>query len=273
MSLLANPQWREEEILILVKAYPNLSKKHQEASCMAGITRSGDWIRLYPVKFRELEDEQRFKKYQWIRTRVMKKRDDPRRESHYLDHEYIQVLEEVSTTNDWALRRALLRPLVNSSLQALWERQDQEGSSSVSLGLVPVRTLLGLKLNPLAPEWSEAEKAILHQQSFLGTAPSEVLEKVPFDFLYQFRCGGNCCAERPHLMTVRDWEIYQSYRRWKRSYGDRWEWALREKYEKEMSQKDLHFFVGTQRSHPTAWIIIGLFYPPRVEAVQTVFAL
>ena len=29
---------------------------------------------------------------------------------------------------------------------------------------------------------------------------------------------------------------------------------------------DTHFYVGTVREHPAEWIIVGLFYPPRVEA-------
>ena len=34
--------------------------------------------------------------------------------------------------------------------------------------------------------------------------------------------------------------------------------------ENEMINKyDTHFYVGTVHQHPDAWIIVGLFYPPR----------
>jgi hypothetical protein len=49
------------DFIPLVKAYPALSTKYGEVSCIAGveITANGPrWIRLYPVPFRSLEDDQ-----------------------------------------------------------------------------------------------------------------------------------------------------------------------------------------------------------------------
>jgi hypothetical protein len=64
-------------------------------------------------------------------------------------------------------------------------------------------------------------------------------------------------------MSCTDWEMGQSYRRWRRDYGDEWQNAFRQKYEREMIEKlDTHFYVGTIHQHPKNWIIIGLFYPP-----------
>ncbi|MBL8230819.1 MAG: hypothetical protein JNL98_20160 [Bryobacterales bacterium] len=61
-----------------------------------------------------------------------------------------------------------------------------------------------------------------------------------------------------------DWELGQSYRKWRQIYGDQWESAFREKYQRQMiEENDTHFFVGTVSSHPSKWIIIGLFYPPK----------
>ncbi len=61
-----------------------------------------------------------------------------------------------------------------------------------------------------------------------------------------------------------DWEMSESYRRWRSEYGDGWEEKFRQRYENEMIQRyDTHFYVGTVASHPNNWIIIGLFYPPR----------
>lgn len=75
--------WRTEQIFLTVKAYPSISKKHQEASCMAGITAQGEWIRLYPVPFRDLADEQKFRKYSWIEAKIRKSKDF-RKESYYI---------------------------------------------------------------------------------------------------------------------------------------------------------------------------------------------
>jgi hypothetical protein len=71
-----------------------------------------------------------------------------------------------------------------------------------------------------------------------------------------------------------DWEIGQSWRAWKDTYGDGWEQALREKYERQMIEKfDTQFYVGTVHQHQGSWIIVGLFYPPKPGPQQELFAV
>jgi hypothetical protein len=55
--------YQKKKILITVKTYPLPSKKSIEASCTAGITEEGKWIRLFPLPFRLLEHSKQFKKY------------------------------------------------------------------------------------------------------------------------------------------------------------------------------------------------------------------
>ena len=47
---------RIEEVLILAKTYPSPSAQYVETSCVAGITRNGAMVRLYPVPFRMIEE-------------------------------------------------------------------------------------------------------------------------------------------------------------------------------------------------------------------------
>jgi len=89
----------------------------------------------------------------------------------------------------------------------------------------------------------------------------EELEKIPFTFYYSFKCDESEC--NGHSLMCTDWELSQSYRKW-RDEGQDWELKLRQKYETFMASRDLHFYVGTVASHPANWIIIGLFYPPIV---------
>jgi hypothetical protein len=51
-----------ERVLILCKTYPSPSAKYAETSCVAGMTEDGRLIRLYPVPFRLVSDDQQFKK-------------------------------------------------------------------------------------------------------------------------------------------------------------------------------------------------------------------
>ena len=59
-------QWVSKQVLIVVRTYPTPARKGIEVSCTAGITDDGQWIRLFPVPYRFLEADQRFRKYQTI---------------------------------------------------------------------------------------------------------------------------------------------------------------------------------------------------------------
>ena len=109
------------------------------------------------------------------------------------------------------------------------------------------------------------------QQNFFNPNELAQLQKVPHNFIHKYHCSNAEC--KGHRQKIVDWEIYQSYRRWAKQYGSAgWEEKLRRKYEYEMQQRnDTHFFVGTIRAHPTTWIIIGLFYPPKQEGIQSTF--
>ncbi len=52
------PGYTERKILIWGKTYPELSKKYIETVCTAGVLESGKPVRLYPITYRYLNDEQ-----------------------------------------------------------------------------------------------------------------------------------------------------------------------------------------------------------------------
>ena len=72
-------------------------------------------------------------------------------------------------------------------------------------------------------------------------------------------------------MKCTDWEMGQSWRKWRTDYGKDWEAAFRQKYETEMLDRfDTHLYVGTINQHPKEWIVVGLFYPLKVVPVSVV---
>ena len=71
-----------EKILIIVKTYPTISRKYAELVCTAGVTENGDWRRLYPIRFRQLYEQQKYKKYQWVEAKLEKSAADNRPESY-----------------------------------------------------------------------------------------------------------------------------------------------------------------------------------------------
>ena len=52
-------------LMVTVKAYPNISQRHGEVVCVAGIRTDQAqpaWVRLWPVQFRDLAFADRFEK-------------------------------------------------------------------------------------------------------------------------------------------------------------------------------------------------------------------
>ncbi|MDD3690961.1 MAG: hypothetical protein PHO77_02630 [Bacteroidales bacterium] len=45
-----------KKVLISVKTYPTLSTKYDELVCTAGFLEDGSWIRIFPVPFRTLKN-------------------------------------------------------------------------------------------------------------------------------------------------------------------------------------------------------------------------
>lgn len=51
------------KVFITVMTYPHPSETYTELVCTAGITESGEWVRLYPIDYRYRPLEQRFRRY------------------------------------------------------------------------------------------------------------------------------------------------------------------------------------------------------------------
>lgn len=249
--------------LVVARTYPVPVPMGIESSCTAAITDEGEWLRLFPVPWRLLPNDQRFRKYQWIEARVVKAADDPRRESHHLQPDGIRVLSEPLSTKDaWRGRKDVVLPLLAQSLCGLQAQRDAH--QYPTLGFVQPAKITRFRSEAKDPRWTDAQLAMLRQQHLFVEPPERELEKIPFNFYYSFICQEPDCSG--HNMICTDWELSESFRKWRAQYAVGWEEKFRMRYENEMIRKnDTCFFVGTMASHPGSWIIIGLFYPPRVS--------
>ncbi len=251
--------WIDQEACIVVKTYPSPAWNGVEVSCTAAITPDAKWLRLFPVPFRFLGEDKRFKKYQWVRMRI-RKSSDARPESYNIDPDSIKVLtdEPIPTDNKWQKRKDVVYPLLATSYCSLKAKRDAEGFPT--LGIFKPRKILSLVIEKGDADWSEEEKAKLGQKDLFDVGPIKELQKIPFKFSYRFQCNHDECPG--HMFMCSDWEMAQAYRDWSRRYGPKWEEPFRQKFEREMMEKDTHFYVGTVHQHPANWIVVGLFYPP-----------
>ena len=105
-----SPVSERRKIFITVKTYPTLSKRYDELVCTAGILDGGSWVRVYPLPFRKLDYEKRYRKYQWLELDLEKNPEDPRPESYRVPNiDTIETLgKPIDTAQNWLERREII---------------------------------------------------------------------------------------------------------------------------------------------------------------------
>ena len=257
-----NPDFSSTRVLILVKTYPQPSRKHEEVVCTAGVTEEGEWVRLYPIDFRKLPRDKQFGKYQWVEIDLAPRgqANDNRLESRrpYLDS--IKILGPPLPTKDkWIERRKIVDRLPVRTMDeydALYEEQ------RISLGIVKPSEVLDLKIEAVDPHWTPGQQGVVDQLNLFASGQTP-LKKIPYKFSYVFKCHD---STKTYTRMIEDWEIGALYLKEERNLGDPEAAAnsVRRKFLEDLfsENRDSHFFVGTIYPYNT-WIIIGIYYPPR----------
>jgi len=250
-----------KRVLITVKAYPNPSKKYGETVCCAGIDlETLQWIRLYPIHFRDLDTSRKFKKYTIISVRCWKAHDDHRVESYKIDMDSIEPISQLDTKRKWESRKEIVLPTVSTSFCSILE----DTAENKSLGT--------FKPSDIDFSWKNTtlvsvakRKACYAQLSFFDKR-KDAIEQIPFDFYYQFKCHGkpNCPG---HKLPIIDWEIGQAYRDWRYKYKTQ-ELLLQKIRERWMDRicsekNDVYFYVGNMKRFHDQFMVLGVFYPKK----------
>jgi hypothetical protein len=260
--------WEEKELTVLVKTYPNLSKKYEELVCVAGIDSEGNWIRLYPVPYRDLRDNQKFRIFQKASVRCTKATNDPRPESHKVEYESIKLGEVYGSTGaDLNTRRLVVSQGFVGSMCDLLEKQRAD---KTSLGVIKPHELLDFIIEPVSgsEKWDDEVKLRATQNSLFNPERFP-LEEPKYSFKYKYRCENEDCTT--HTQSITSWEIQQAYRSWRDEKGeDRALEMIREKWAGQMWQesKDTQFFVGSVRANPQGFLVLGVFWPPKGATQQ-----
>lgn len=265
-------KWKAR-ILILCKTYPSPSAKYSETSCVAGMDEHGNLIRLFPVPFRLVNNEQQFKKWQWINV-LVEKSPDRRVESHKVFIDTIEPCEWVSTRKDWTDRRYWLDKLpIFHDFNTLEQARQTDGITLALLRPHEITELLITRAS--ADEWTDQELDKLQQMQQQASLFDEDLptlkrlQKIPFDFHYRYSClvDGELIDYKHKIV---DWEACQLYRTVLRSHGkDAWEAPFRQKIFEDLPSKDLMFLMGTIHRFPNQWLIVSLIYPPKRQIEET----
>lgn len=258
--------------LPLVKAYPALSTRYGEISCVAGVELRPEgprWIRLYPVPFRALGDSQKFAKYQPITVDVETHSGDNRPETRRPQRDSIKLAgDPLPSDHKWRARRKHVEPVIGGSMCEIQRRQAADGTS---LGAFRPKRVLDLIIESVdvSAEKLQIASAWAAQGSLLDGLDGEerqgqieTLEQIPWRFKLRYECSDPGC--RGHSQSIIDWEIAQFYRRESR-HSD-WRDRIRKKWLEEICgpEKDTAFFVGNQHlpRNRTSFLILGFWWPP-----------
>jgi hypothetical protein len=248
-------------LLVTVKAYPAISSTYGEVVCVAGIrtdTPAPTWVRLFPVPYRDIPFDQRFKKYQHISLEASHHSGDKRPETFRPNVDTLELGDIVPTKKTWTERKRFIDPLVVDSMCDVLRRQQSE---RLSLAAVRPGEVLDLVLDSDVDEWNPSKAAVAAQPSLFFQG-KHGLEQIPHRWRYHYRCSANCNG---HMQSMIDWELSESYRSWRERYdAPTLLEKIRQRFLEEMCspQKDTIFFVGNQHIHPRAFLVLGVFWPP-----------
>ena len=262
--------WEKKKVLVTVKAYPEKSKKHGTVVCTAGITDEGDWIRLYPMPYSSFLGAQKIQRYDWIEAECERVTDEKlgRKESYRVRDGSVNIIDrslslgKIKGKAPWEKRNEIILPKIAPSLEYL---QEQYQKDKTSLGLIKPTAVMDFFTREELQQPPEPKE---YQRS-LDNQIIPIIDTIQHIFAYKFRCA-ECNDGKQHDIMCEDWELFESYRSWWKTYPDvkiLWE-KLHEKFFDFMIRHDLHFYMGMYSQMPT-WLIIGLYYPPKETIILT----
>lgn len=234
-----------EQTIVLVKAWPQPSQKYGETVCCAGVTPSGEWRRLFPVRFRHLTGDAKFSRWDVVQYRHARPRDDNRVESRRVDEQSLRRVRKMTDSE----REGFFDPLFRSSVSEAARRGE-------SLTLIRPSSLRFFWKAKSAKELAvEAEKRqrTLRQGSLFDRELARI-EPCPYELRMAFTD-----ADGPHDMACGDWETAATFFNWRKKYGaasalER----LKSVYEDKYFPSGVALALGTVKKRPNQWLLLGI---------------
>jgi hypothetical protein len=246
-------KWEEKEVLIIGRGSPEPSKKHIETVCTGAITEDGQLLRLYPIPFRYLEKDKKYKLWTWARFEVAKSANDKRKESYHVKEDSIQILNQISDKSEQfhLLEKGIFkdREVLNELYHTDW----------TSMGIVEVEMIDFDYRTQQRKNW-EKDKPWVKQ--FELYVERKKLEQLPIEMRIRFRCKNNphCKA---HVSSLIGWEYLEAFRNFRARYGGGLEAfsKIKESLEKNFSDKTkmAYALLGTHFRY-ASWMVAQVYF-------------
>ncbi len=200
--------WTEKSALIIGRAYPEPSRKHIETVCTGAITEAGELLRLYPIPYRYLEQEQRYRLWTWARFLVQKSQDDRRKESFRVREDSIRIISQVGSKPE---QYSLLKKAIVKDREELDAKYRKDWTS---LGIIRIE-FIDLEARPPRTNWKRDKSYLKQEHLFVDKKP---LEQPPIDLKMTFRCANNSAC-KGHSSRLIAWEYMEAFRKFRQTYG------------------------------------------------------
>ena len=181
------------KVLITVKTYPLPSRSYTELVCTAGLLNGEQWIRIYPVSFRFLQDSDKYPKYSWVELNLVRRTRDFRPESYRPKlgvDERITVTDKIGTgsAHDWAGRKSYVLKETFTSMNELIQLAKSPRQKSLAT-LKPTR-IVDFIVEEDEREWKQEWLDQLKQLNMFDIPTKggqrKVVKKLPYKFSYRF---------------------------------------------------------------------------------------
>lgn len=234
-----------QKAVIIIKAAPQVGEKHGETVCCAGLDEYGNWLRLYPVSFRTLDDEQKFSRWDRIEFDWRRPRDDRRLESRRVYQQSLRIIGKLKSSE----RERFLTPAIVTSL-----KKERERGRSLAL-IRP--TIEGFDYERKTDSEIQSEKAkfnAIRSQKDLFASNTVPREPCPYRFKYRYTI-----EDGQRVGTCQDWETEATFLNFRRAVGETK--ALQDMqsiFGERYPKAGMVLAMGTHSQYPETWLINGV---------------
>ncbi|WP_206453678.1 hypothetical protein [Aurantimonas marina] len=241
-----------DEAIVIIKAAPQVGKRHGETVCCAGLDLYGRWLRLYPVSFRHLEERQKFGRWDRIRFKWRRPPDDSRTESRRVDQQSLEVVGKLRHSERGKF-------LANAIVHSL-AKEREEGRSLALLKPEVLEFRADKKTETeLAKEQSRFD--VIRSQSDMFAKEVTPYHPCPYFFRYRYRTQDGLREG-----TCQDWEVEATFFKWSREYGEKKALAeICRVFGEEYPERGMLLAMGTHSLYPDVWLVNGVI---RLDQIQ-----
>lgn len=247
------------EFMVNCKTYPAVSQKYIETVCTGGVQATGEFVRLYPVPFRLLDDKEKYDRWDLVRVRAYKDTKDTRPESwHLMSGTPIEFVEKISTDQK---RWSWMQQTVHTSTQSMAE-------NGVTNGCVEIEPI-EFYWKADNQELSRSQMQVVKQNNMFVS--NDVLQLLADRPKWQYRLKFREVSTGEEVdAKVLAWSYYQGLRRnlKKMSEKDALEATANNVRKSIFNPKKTVFGIFGTHSRFNHWMISALYHLPTKIAKQ-----